>query len=80
MPYLRLVFLSDKFCVDAVGYYKDVNSYTDSQKIKDQTEEALFHSTFVKVYLCFVTALFVAISIMIVAKYFLKKILDKTMS
>ena len=43
--------LSDTFCLDAVDHYKDINSYTNTQKINDQAEDALFHSTFVKVYL-----------------------------
>ena len=69
------VSLSDTFCFDAVGYYNDVNNYTDSQKIKDYADDALIHTTFVKVYFCIIITLLIAIFTIIVLKsYTTKKI------
>ena len=51
------VKLSNDFCKSAVGYYNDVNNYTDSQQIEDKAKKASFHSGAIKFYLYAMLAL-----------------------
>ena len=67
------VKLSNNFCDEAVGYYNDVNSYTDSQQIEDDAKKAIIDSGAVIIYLCLMATLLFITLVAIIIKHWICK-------